>query len=122
MIATLDQATLIGARDRALLLLGFAGALRRSELVALDIADIVETPDGLKLRIRRSKPIRRPPDARSASPTALTARPAPCAPGRTGWPRRGSPRGRRGGRSTGTDISQRRGCRKGRSPDREAQR
>ena len=55
MIATLDQATLIGARDRALLLIGFAGALRRSELVALDVADIVETADGLKLRIRRSK-------------------------------------------------------------------
>jgi site-specific recombinase XerD len=55
MLATLDQATLIGARDRALLLLGFAGALRRSELVALDVADVAETPDGLKLRIRRSK-------------------------------------------------------------------
>ena len=29
-----------GLRDRALLLLGFAGALRRSELVALDVADL----------------------------------------------------------------------------------
>jgi integrase len=29
-------------RDRALLLNGFAGALRRSELVALDVADITE--------------------------------------------------------------------------------
>jgi len=29
-----------GCRDRALLLLGFAGALRRSELVGLDVADI----------------------------------------------------------------------------------
>jgi site-specific recombinase XerC len=32
------DAGLIGARDRALILLGFAGAFRRSELVGLDIA------------------------------------------------------------------------------------
>ena len=33
--------TLIGARDRALQALGFAGAFRRSELVALEVADLV---------------------------------------------------------------------------------
>ena len=33
-------ADLAGARDRALLLLGFAGALRRSELVALDVEHV----------------------------------------------------------------------------------
>ncbi|MFZ6765034.1 site-specific integrase [Pseudoroseomonas sp. WGS1072] len=44
-----------GRRDRALLLLGFAGALRRSELVALDVTDLTHTTDGLRLRIRRSK-------------------------------------------------------------------
>lgn len=48
-------AVLLGARDRALLLLGFAGALRRSELVALDLADLTDTPQGLTLRIRGSK-------------------------------------------------------------------
>jgi site-specific recombinase XerD len=42
-------------RDRALLLLGFAGAFRRSELVALDIADIEELPEGLRVTIRRGK-------------------------------------------------------------------
>jgi integrase len=42
-------------RDRALLLLGFAGALRRSELVALDVADLEETAEGLLVHIRRSK-------------------------------------------------------------------
>ena len=42
-------------RDRALLLLGFAGAFRRSELVALDVADIAETETGLLVMIRRSK-------------------------------------------------------------------
>ena len=44
-----------GARDRALMLLGFAGAFRRSELVALDVADIAETETGLLVTIRRSK-------------------------------------------------------------------
>jgi site-specific recombinase XerD len=44
-----------GLRDRALLLLGFAGALRRSELVALDVDDLEETAEGLYVRIRRSK-------------------------------------------------------------------
>jgi site-specific recombinase XerD len=46
---------LTGLRDRALLLLGFAGAFRRSELVALDVADIEETETGLLVTIRRSK-------------------------------------------------------------------
>lgn len=44
-----------GHRDRALLLLGFSGAFRRSELVALNVEDIEEEPDGLRVRIRRSK-------------------------------------------------------------------
>jgi len=48
-------AGLKGLRDRALLLLGFGGAFRRSELVALDVADIEETDDGLRVTIRRSK-------------------------------------------------------------------
>ena len=44
-----------GLRDRALLLVGFAAALRRSELVGLDIADIEKTAEGVFLHIRRSK-------------------------------------------------------------------
>jgi site-specific recombinase XerD len=44
-----------GLRDRALLLFGFAGAFRRSELVALDVSEIEETPDGMKVTIRQSK-------------------------------------------------------------------
>lgn len=44
-----------GVRDRALLLVGFAGAFRRSELVALDVADVTFTPEGLLLTLRRSK-------------------------------------------------------------------
>jgi len=46
---------LAGRRDRALLLLGFAGALRRSELVGLDVADLTEGSDGLTVHLRRSK-------------------------------------------------------------------
>ena len=46
---------LIALRDRALLLLGFAGAFRRSELVALDCEDFEETEAGLKIIIRRGK-------------------------------------------------------------------
>lgn len=37
MLETLDRGTLRGLRDRAMLLLGFAGGLRRSEIVGLDI-------------------------------------------------------------------------------------
>lgn len=42
-------------RDRAILLLGFAGALRRSELAALDVADLHFSKRGLLVHIRRSK-------------------------------------------------------------------
>ena len=49
------NASLRALRDRAVLLLGFAGAFRRSELVALNVEDIEETPEGLLVTIRRSK-------------------------------------------------------------------
>jgi integrase len=44
-----------GARDRALLLLGFASACRRSEIAAFDLADVRFTDVGMLLQIRRSK-------------------------------------------------------------------
>ena len=44
-----------GARDRSLLLLGFAGGLRRSELAALELADVTVTDAGLVVRLRWSK-------------------------------------------------------------------
>jgi site-specific recombinase XerD len=47
--------TLTGKRDRALLALGFAGAFRRSELVALDVEDLREDPEGLRVMVRRGK-------------------------------------------------------------------
>jgi site-specific recombinase XerD len=48
-------AGLLGIRDRALLLLGFAGAFRRSELVGLTVADLAFGTDGLTVTLRRSK-------------------------------------------------------------------
>jgi integrase len=48
-------ATIHGARDRALLLLGWAGAFRRSALVALDVPDLVVDAEGLAVTIRRDK-------------------------------------------------------------------
>lgn len=44
-----------GLRDRALLLVGFVTALRRSELAALDLAHVSEHPNGLVLALPRSK-------------------------------------------------------------------
>jgi integrase len=44
-----------GFRDRALLLFGFAGAFRRSEIVALDCKDLEETELGFRVTIRHSK-------------------------------------------------------------------
>ena len=46
---------LAGLRDRALFLLGFAGAMRRSELVGLDVTHVTWTTGGLKIVIERSK-------------------------------------------------------------------
>ena len=54
LLLRLDD-SLAGTRDRALLLIGLAGALRRSELVAIDREDLRFTPEGLRLTIRSSK-------------------------------------------------------------------
>ena len=42
-------------RDRALLLVGFAGALRRGELVALEARDVEFTVDGLAVTLQSGK-------------------------------------------------------------------
>jgi site-specific recombinase XerD len=55
MVDTCDAATYQGQRDRALLLLGFAGALRRSELVALDVAHLKLSEEGFVVTIAKSK-------------------------------------------------------------------
>ena len=54
LLASLPD-SLLGIRDRALLLVGFAGAFRRFELVALNVEDLEFTKEGLKVLIRCSK-------------------------------------------------------------------
>jgi site-specific recombinase XerD len=47
--------SLAGLRDRALVLVGFAGAFRRSELVGLDVRDVAFGADGATVTLRHSK-------------------------------------------------------------------
>jgi site-specific recombinase XerD len=54
-MATLVRPGLGGLRDRAILLLGFALAGRRSEIVSLNVEDLEECSEGLRVRIKRSK-------------------------------------------------------------------
>jgi integrase len=55
ILGAIDRSTPRGARDAALILLGFASALRRSELAALTFADLEAKPAGLLLTVGRSK-------------------------------------------------------------------
>ena len=55
LVMVAKQKPMKAARDRAILLVGFAGAFRRSELVALTVEDITPHAHGLELLIRRSK-------------------------------------------------------------------
>ena len=57
-IAAAWPAGMSARRDMALLLMGFTGAHRRSELVALTLADVtLHSTDGLHVRLRRSKTV-----------------------------------------------------------------
>lgn len=53
--ALADDESLAALRDRALLLIGWGAALRRSELVALCVEDCEVTPQGVTVTVRRSK-------------------------------------------------------------------
>lgn len=55
VVRCLDIATVAGLRDRAMLLLGFAGAFRRSELTALNLQDLRFTEDCLVVSLGKSK-------------------------------------------------------------------
>ncbi len=55
IVTAIDRTAPRGLRDTALILVGFAGALRRSELAALTVDDIEAKPAGLLLHLRRSK-------------------------------------------------------------------
>jgi hypothetical protein len=55
ILTGIDRATPIGTRDAAIILLGYASAMRRSELVTLTLLDVEEKADGLLITLRRSK-------------------------------------------------------------------
>ncbi len=55
MMAACGRGTLRAARDRAMLALGFAGALRRSSLVSLDVEDLCFVEQGLEVQLCRDK-------------------------------------------------------------------
>jgi integrase len=76
-----------GARDRALFLLGFAGALRRSEPIGLNVEHVTWTEDGLKLLIERSKTDKQGEGVEIA---------IPCGVRDDGLPQRGAGRGDHG--------------------------
>ena len=42
-------------RDRSIILIGFGGGFRRTELISIDYEDLEFVPEGLKINIRRSK-------------------------------------------------------------------
>lgn len=54
-VARIDTTTAAGLRDRALLLVGFALGLRRSELVRVAVEDLSPSPDGLLVRLGPTK-------------------------------------------------------------------
>lgn len=55
LLAQIPKAGARALRDRALLLFGFAGGFRRSELVALQMDHLEAAPDGILVKIKRSK-------------------------------------------------------------------
>jgi integrase len=55
IVSAIDRSTPIGARNAAMILLGHASAMRGSELVGLDLADVETKPAGLLFTIRSSK-------------------------------------------------------------------
>ncbi len=55
MLGLRDRALLLIGWAGALLLIGWAGALRLSELVALEVADLRFEEEGLLIKLRRSK-------------------------------------------------------------------
>jgi len=55
MLHEIKGDSLRDVRDRALLSFGMVSCLRRSEITALDVADLVRAPEGLRVTIRRSK-------------------------------------------------------------------
>jgi integrase len=97
VVAAIPEDDLRGLRDRAMLLLGWAGALRRSEIGALDVEDVTFAPEGAIVDLRRSKTDQIGSGARIPIPRASTPEVA-CGREHLGWSalsRDRSPRARR---------------------------
>jgi integrase len=75
MLATVKEEGLRAARDRAILAIGMAAALRRSEIVALEVGHVAVVPEGLRLTIARSKTDRAGEGAVIAIPEGSRIRP-----------------------------------------------
>lgn len=75
IVATMGE-SIRDVRDRAILLFGYAGAFRRSELVAINVADLTWTQEGLLVQIPRSK---RDPFGRGRTVTIPFTTPGICA-------------------------------------------
>ena len=56
MLTFLEGKDIQQIRDRAILLVGFYGALRRSELAGIDVEDLKFTRLGLLITLRKSRP------------------------------------------------------------------
>ena len=91
-------------RDRALLLIGFAGGLRRSELAAINLFDFERVREGIILTIRRSKTDQDGVGRRIGIPFGRTIT-APSGRLKTGSAQRGSRTVQFSGPSTGTGVS-----------------
>jgi integrase len=100
----------IGLRDRALILLGFASAFRRSELVELDFEDCTFGKDGLTITLGDLKQINRGKVGRSAYPTDQILKPVQSETLNRGWNYRASALGLYSVRSVGTATSRRDVC------------
>jgi site-specific recombinase XerD len=100
MLAVLPD-DLPGLRDKALLLIGFAGAFRRSEIVGLQVRDVQVSDAGLIITLRRSKTDQEGASFTKGIPIGQVTRPVQSALWRLGCNWLASPAGRSFGQSIG---------------------
>lgn len=108
VVETIGNASILDCRDRALLLLGFAGGFRRSELVGLDVSDIALSAQGFLITLRRSKTDQTGRDALLLF--RVVGETVPCKPSNDGSPNQGSKTAQFFGPSIGMVRFQSRGC------------
>lgn len=86
IVESIDATTVTGKRDRAILLLGYASAMRPSEVSALDTFDIVRKPTGALCSISADpRPTRTPMVSSSASRAGRTLSPTRSGRSTSGW-------------------------------------